>query len=208
MLPSRIRRRTALLLAVTALVAPALAPADIQEQRARLPPPADCTDPVEGVWMSHTFYPHVSEWYIFTLTVRRVAGNPSALEGSVHSMFWTGEAQRSEPPACGQGDRRSVNEPAQGRLEGGTIFFGGTAWQSAPDSCTVVHGGYNPDRFSGVIDPRLQEFQTRVEDGGIFRGEPTVFRRVRCLDPASPPHVAVEPPPFYPRRDGGCGCGP
>jgi hypothetical protein len=202
-----IRRRVALVTAVLALLAPALAPADIQEQRARLPPPAECTDPVEGVWMSHTFYPHVSEWYIFTLTVRHVAGDPTALEGSVHSMFWSGVAERPEPPACGQGDRRSVNEPARGTHRAGLIQFGGTAWQSAPDSCTPVMGGYNPDRFSGQIDPRLQEFQTRVEDGGIFQGEPTVFRRVRCLEPGAQPHVTVEPPPFYPRREGGCGCG-
>lgn len=201
-----IRRRAALLVAVAALLAPALAPADIQEQRARLPPPAECTDPVEGVWMSHTFYPHVSEWYIFTLTVRHAAGSPSALEGSIHSMFWTGIAQHAEPPPCGQGDRRSVNEPARGQLQNGHIAFGGTGWQSAPDSCTPVGGGYNPDQFSGAIDAARQEFQTRVEDGGIFQGEPTVFRRVRCLEPGAMPHVEVAPPPFYPQRSGGCGC--
>lgn len=202
----RIRRRAALVLAVLALLLPALAPADIEEQRARLPPPAECTDPVDGVWMSHTFYPHVSEWYIFTLTVRHTAPGSSTLEGSIYSMFWTGIAEHPEPPPCGQGDRRSVNEPARGNVLAGHISFGGTGWQSAPDSCTPLAGGYNPDQFAGAIDPARQEFQTRVEDGGIFRGEPTVFRRVRCLEPNAPPAVHVEPPPFYPQRRGGCGC--
>ena len=206
--PATIRtiRRLALIVCVVALLAPALAPADIEEQRARLPPPAECTDPVDGVWMSHTFYPHVSEWYIFTLTVRHAAAGSTTLEGSIHSMFWTGVAERPEPPPCGQGDRRSVDEPARGAVVNGRIMFGGTAWQPAPDSCTRLSGGYNPDQFAGAIDPARQEFQTLVEDGGIFRGEPTVFRRIRCLEPNAPPAVRVEPPPFYPNRRGGCGC--
>lgn len=156
--------------------------------------------------MSHTFYPSHDLWHIFTLTVHRVPGSPAALQGNVHSMFWSGVAQRPEPPPCGAaGRRRSVDQPAEGAIEGGAIRFGGTGWRHAPDTCRAT-GGYNPDRFSGQIDAQRQEFQSLVDDGGILRGEPTVFRRVRCLEPQASPTVHVDPPPFYPSRRSGCGC--
>src|SRR5688572_7570491 len=93
-----------LVLSLLPIAGPALA--DVQEQRARLPPPADCGDDVQGVWMSHTFYPHVSQWYIFTLTVRRAGG--AALEGHIHSMYWTSDATHPQPPPCAASDRSSV----------------------------------------------------------------------------------------------------
>ncbi|MBI2892745.1 MAG: hypothetical protein HYY06_04285 [Deltaproteobacteria bacterium] len=65
------RRRLLRLLAPVVVLAPALATADIQEQRARLPPPATCVDPVDGVWMAHSFYPRVGQWYVFTVVRSR-----------------------------------------------------------------------------------------------------------------------------------------
>ena len=40
--------------------------------------------------------------------------------------------------------------------------------------------------------------------GGRAVNEPTVFRRVRCLDPPTAPHVKVAPPPMRPPSPGGC----
>src|SRR5687768_15301067 len=112
------RRRVVLLVAASAFLAVLLvasvAPANVQEQRARLPPPAEnCQDPVEGVWMSHAYYPYMAQWYIFTLTIRRTAGSPTALEGQVHSHYWTGNDRDEQPPPCNPGMlHRTVIMPA------------------------------------------------------------------------------------------------
>src|SRR6185503_16133648 len=156
------RRRALLVLAAAALLAPALAPADVvQDQQARLPPPAQCADPVAGVWMSHAFYPHVSEWYIFTLTLARAPGDPVALAGSIHAVFWNGTADGAALPACGPGVRRlAVLAPARRTLQaGGALVFEGTSWAPTPDgSCGGGEGlGYNLDHFSGTIDAARQE---------------------------------------------------
>jgi hypothetical protein len=67
--------------------------------------------------------------------------------------------------------------------------------------------GYNLDRFSGVIDHEIEEFQSVNNDGGRYVNVPTVFRRVSCDDTKDiKPRVSVEPPPFYPpKEDRGCG---
>ncbi len=204
-----LRRRSLHVLAALVVFAPALTTADVQEQRTRLPPPATCRDPVEGVWMSHSFYPRVGQWYVFTLTIRRRPGPTASLEGDIHSLYWTGGPGAPEPPLCGPGvQRQAVDEPALGSITAGRIAFGGTSWRPSADFCGARESAYNPDQFSGTIDPALQEFQSLVSDGGIFTGDPTVFRRIRCLDPAPVPHVAVTPPPYYPggHSTGGCGC--
>lgn len=216
-----VRRRHRLWLAVAALLVPALSPADVvQEQQARLPPPAQCSDPVAGVWMSHAFYPHVQEWYVFTLTVGRVPGDAAALAGGIHAVFWHGTAGSAALPACGPGvNRRAVVEPARGSYqEGGRVVFEGTSWSSTPDgSCDPSAAiGYNLDHFSGTIDPARQEFQSVLNAPG-WVDVPTVFRRIRCADgtaapgtptpPPAPPPI-VPPPPPAPPRTSGCGCGP
>src|SRR5687768_9516453 len=70
----RIVRRvllSAVAMIVVCLAFPGRPRANVQEQRARLPPPATCQDPVEGIWKSHALYPNHGIWHIFTLTVRR-----------------------------------------------------------------------------------------------------------------------------------------
>ena len=187
----------------------AAAPANVQEQRARLPPPAeDCSDPVAGVWMSHAYYPYMAQWYIFTLTVRRTAGSPSRLEGQIHSHYWSGNETNEQPPPCdGLGFHRTVIMPAIGSVDpSGRIEFNGTSWQHENAFCGGATSGYNPDRFSGTIDRQLMEFQSVNNDGGAMINVPTVFRRVRCLDSTPPPptQVQLRPPPFQP--PGGCSC--
>lgn len=68
------------LLALAAFVVlsavPRRAPAGtVAEQRARLPPAAQCEDPVEGLWRSHDFRDRWDEWTIFTLEIHRESGS-------------------------------------------------------------------------------------------------------------------------------------
>lgn len=207
------RLRLIHLLAMVLVLAPALAPADIQEQRARLPPPATCSDPVEGTWMSHAYYPHVGQWYIFRLQIRRAAAGTGTLTGDMHALYWNGGPGDPEPPACAPGVyRRSVYEPAAGTIDGTRIVFNATSWRADQDFCEAPADAYNLDNFSGTIDPALQEFQSVLNAPG-WVDVPTVFRRVRCADAPAPPRtppglpVKVAPPPISPPGTGGCDCG-
>lgn len=183
------------------------APANVEEQRARLPPPASCSDPVEGDWLSHTFNPRFNDWYMFTLRVRRIAPGSNELVGEIDSHYWNGSAADSEPPSCRPGlDNWITLMTATGRVDGQQIRFDGTAWRPGQTFCGS-RGGYNLDHFAGRIDPALQEFQTVNNDGERMVDETTVFRRVACREPEPTPHVSVAPPPFYPQGSrGGCNC--
>ncbi len=203
------KRRALAVAAVLTLAAIALpASATIQEQRNRLPPPADCgdDDPVTGVWKSHAYYPGHGQWYIFTLSIGRDPEREGQLTGTVHSHYWTGSPGDEEPPPCGPGGyHQTVIMPADGTVNGLAIEFGGTSWELEQNFCGPPVFSYFPDRFSGVIDPEIEEFQSVNNDGGPMVNYPTVFRRIRCLsDPEQAPPVVVSPPSFYPER--GCGC--
>jgi hypothetical protein len=191
------------------LALPAVVPATVEEQRARLPPPATCEDPVAGLWRSHKYNPRFGDWAIFTLTVRRVASTPGALEGAIENHSWTGGPTQSAPPPCAPGVLHWVVEmTARGRYDASSrrIEFWGTRWWVRERPCRGW-AGYNLDHFTGAIDPAIQEFQSVNNDGGRSVNEPSVFRRVRCGDAPEAPHPLVRPPPFRPppRRSGGCG---
>ena len=190
------------------VAAPGFAGGSIEEQRARLPPPAECPDPVEGIWVGHNFEPRWQQWYIFTLEVQREDKSAPALKGRILSHYWDGDEKDVNPPPCRPGMRQQkVVMPSVGEFVDGKIAFGGTSWTTETSIC----GGwasYNPDRFTGAIDPATQEFQSLNNDGGRAINVPTVFRRVKCFDGAQPPKPAlsVSPPPFSPpRKAGGCG---
>src|SRR5512136_229718 len=72
-------RLLALGMVLAALLFSRAAGATVAEQRARLPPPAECEDPVEGIWRAHQFAVARNEWYIFTLEVHRVKPGSSEL---------------------------------------------------------------------------------------------------------------------------------
>lgn len=193
--------------------APRRAPAGtVAEQRARLPPPAQCEDPVEGVWKSHDFREWRRQWTIFTLEIHRVDGTPE-LRGTIRNESWRGDANQSEPGPCVGELRYDVSMDAVGRVESGQIEFGGVgAWRLDAVLCGEFVGGYNLDVFTGPLDGELLEFQAVNNDGGVSVNEPTVFRRVACLPgaKAEDPQVVVRPPAFYPPEDadkGGCGAG-
>lgn len=206
----RPRPRRVVAIAVVCLFAwlmlvPSGAPATIQEQRARLPPPAFCEDEVEGIWRSHSYWVGHGQWYIFILEIRRVRNDPNRLTGTVLSEYWNGSPNQEEPPPCRPGGyHQLVRMPGAGSVVDGLVTFGGTSWTLERVYCGTPTWSYYPDNFSGAIDPEIQEFQSLNNDGGAAINVPQVFRRVRCFDPDSPPHVTVEPPPFQPPTRGAC----
>lgn len=209
--PTKNRLRRCLLAAVVttmcALFCLPVAQATIAEQRARLPPPATCEDPVEGVWKSHQYVPFMRDWMVFHLEVRRVPGSETALKGRITNETWSGGPEDQEPGTCRGRSHWLVSFDGQGWARGNKIYFGGVGqWRLDRVLCAHGPGGYNLDNFSGDIDPEIQEFQSVNNDGGLAVNIPTVFRRVRCFDPDSPPHVEVAPPPFMPSKSGGCNC--
>ncbi len=205
-LRSRVRGRmvrAGLVALLAALVLmPSLAPATVEEQRARLPPAATCNDPVEGVWMSHRYHPRFHDWYIFTLEIHRAAQGSTELTGQIQSHSWEGSARDEMPPPCRAGlDHWTVRMTARGTARpDGRIEFGGTAWALEQLFCGHAprRGEYYLDQFSGTIDREIQEFQSVNNDGGRSINDPTVFRRVRCFETPPVPHAAVSPPSFQP----------
>jgi hypothetical protein len=186
---------------------PSLAPATIEEQRARLPPPArpdSCQNPVEGVWRSLRWYPGNRAWYQFTLEVRQ---RGTELYGTIEAHSWDTPPTVQEPGPCRPGlEHWVVVQQAVGRVDNLRLTFGGTRWAVQSAYCGARPYGYNLDQFRGVIDTNLQEFQSVNNDGGAQIDEPTVFRRIRCFEPESVPHPYVAPPTFQPpRRRWGCG---
>jgi hypothetical protein len=191
------------------LAFPSTAPATIQEQRARLPPPAECDDVVAGVWKSHQFDPRFGDWTIFVLDVHRVSGSDRELEGTIVNHSWDAGPEQQEPGPCRGQIEWQVSMDAWGQVDAdGRIRFGGVgAWRLDRVLCVRGPGGYNLDQFSGVLDPELNEFQSVNNDGGRAVNDPTVFRRISCHRPDEPrnPTVVTTPPPFYPRmNEGGC----
>lgn len=204
----RVLALTSLVLFGAAIWRPQHARANVQEQRQRLPPPAFCTDPVAGIWMSHKFSPEYADWYIFTLKIERKPGSTTELVGEIESHSWSGSATDEEPPPCRIGlDHWTVLMTAKGHAKpDGNILFGGTSWRPVQAYCgqSPGRGQYNLDNFSGIIDPKIQEFQSVNNDGGRMVNDPMVFRRVRCLDPSPRAQKEVKPPPFYSKSKGGC----
>ena len=191
-------------LVLVGLIVPSLARGQgtVAEQRARLPPPATCADPVEGVWRSHQFHETWEEWGIFTLEIRRVPGSETALTGRIVNRSWYADATVSEPGNCRGELDYLVTMQADGEYRDGAVRFGGTSWELNAVYCGSSFGfAYNLDRFSGVIDSELQEFQSVNNDGGRYIDVPTVFRRVECFETPPAPSITVQPPPFVPDLD-------
>jgi hypothetical protein len=192
---------------------PSHAPATIAEQRARLPPAAECEgEIVAGVWRSHKYNERYGDWTIFTLNIRRSPNDPTQLVGTIVNHEWYAGPEAEEPPPCTaySGVEWIVSMDAQGTVTNDThIQFGGVGqWRLDDVVCRGGPGGYNLDHFSGDIDASILEFQSVNNDGGRAVNDPMVFRRVRCPpeEHAQAPSVNTRPPSFYPNLGGG-GCG-
>lgn len=195
------------------LLRPATSFGSVAEQRSRLPPPAQCEDPVEGEWKAHQFNDVWKTWVIFRLTIRRKPGSPNELVGSITNETWEGLKTDQEPGACGRTVpfRVRVAMPeASGRFDDGRVSFGARKWQYDELVCGALPKGfgYRPDHFTGKIDEERQEFQSVNNDGGRAVNEPTLFRRIGCFDGPKRKDGAgldVKPPPFVPPdRSDGC----
>jgi len=203
-------RAAAAAVVLAVLLVPGRAPATVEEQRARLPPPAHCDDTVAGVWKSHKYDARFGDWYSFTLTIHRDPADPQKLTGSIQSHSWNGGPEQEQPPACTAGVWHwTILMTAEGRVTPeGRIELGGTSWRMENSYCgrPLSAGEYNLDNFSGIIDTEIMEFQSVNNDGGRSINDPTVFRRISCHETPPSPHVNPVPPPFFPDA-GGCGCG-
>jgi hypothetical protein len=186
------------------------APATVAEQRARLPPAAECESDVEGRWRALIYSANTASWYDYRLEVRHVAQKPGAspsdeLTGVIYVDTWFGTPEQSEPGACiGRGRYRGKMQ-GRGHYRNGEVFFGGGPFELTEIVCGQGMIGYNPDNFTGRLEKERQEFQSVNNDGGAAVNEPTVFRRIGCLDDQPLENPDVAPPPFFPeRREGGC----
>ncbi len=186
--------------------------ATVQQQRARLPPAAECSDPVEGTWKSHAFNEMYQEWNIFTLEIRRDPANRNLLKGTVTNHAWYGpETEETRGPCSGR-LQYLVSMDGEGSVDDeGHIRFGGVGtWRLDEVYCGDFWGGYNLDQFAGTIDLEALEFQSVNNDGGRFVNVPTVFRRIGCAEgegvPDEGPRIAVSPPSFYPPEEESQGC--
>lgn len=193
---------------------PRHAPANVQEQRSRLPPPVvpnRCADPVSGTWRAHVFYDHVDEWGIITLRISRKERASEVLLGTIEAQWWddtTGNL--STPPACAEGVRMfSVLENARGSFTNGVVEFNAVDWKWTAPRCGEQPSDYLLDLFRGQIDSTRQEFQSVLNaDSPDWQNVPTVFRRIGCDDPPT-----VTPPPLPSqgslparRQSGSCAC--
>lgn len=215
--PGGRRKRPLLALAVAAMIGVSLMPrgssATVEEQRARLPPPAECPDRVEGTWLAMVYMGYQRTWYEYTLQIKRSApadakGN-GPIEGEMISHFWYGGIKEDKPPPCGIGRRElTVKMPAKGTFdEAGNVAFNSSTYTIDNIVCGRA-GLYNPDNFTGRIDPKLQEFQSVNNDGGGAVNEPAVFRRIRCLNASEAPSrksTQAKPPAFSPPKKWSCG---
>jgi hypothetical protein len=209
--PPRRAAALGLMVGLALTLGPALAPATIEEQRQRLPPPAECgEDPIAGVWQAHVYYAHVEQWYMTRIEIERDAADPSGeqLIGSMYSEFWNGGPNDSQPPVCGgPGQRAAVNERATGRAHGLELSVDAIDWKDA-EVCGPTAFGYLLDHFSGSVDIERMEFQSLLNaDAPEWHDVPTVFRRVACSQhmPQPEPKVVVAPPPYQPVERDGCG---
>ena len=73
------------------------------EQRARLPPPKACDDPVAGIWVSHQYAPRRGIWDQFTLNIQRDPANKARLVGTIHNHVWAGGKKDEQAPPCAGG---------------------------------------------------------------------------------------------------------
>ena len=202
---------------IALIVRPAPSVATVAEQRARLPPAAECDDPIAGTWRGLSYYPNHRQWYEFTLEIARDAARPGELRGRILAHFWDGPADRSEAPACARGlQQLTIRQDARGTYDDGKVWFGGIRWEVDSIQCGHYEGRYITDQFKGVIDRDRQEFQSINDWSERPDDEATVFRRIRCHDekpaPAvTPPSPApspgpITPPPAQPPSSSGGGC--
>jgi hypothetical protein len=141
-----------------------------------------CADPVAGTWVSSVHDPRFTDWYTFTLKIRRVLGSSTEVVGEIVAHSWSGGPDQAlAPEKCeGNNDEFTVEMSARGTVLGDVLEFNGTSWRVDKRTCGWSPGDneYNLDRFRGSVDN--SRFASLNNDGGRMIDEPTPFRRVSC----------------------------
>lgn len=202
---------------IASIFAPAIAPATVTEQRQRLPPPAECDDPVEGVWRAHAFRPDRGSWFINTMELRWNEDR-SKLLSKYENHHWSGGPDDSEPPACRAGlYRRKAYSTGEGSYVGGKLEVRGTKLGPDESVCGNTKFTRALGTLTGTLDREKNEFRSEMQSR--FGSHPIIWRRIRCLEepkaklapPPPPPPVPPPPPPPSPSRSprsrGSCSCG-
>lgn len=138
--------------------------------------PADCTDPVAGVWVART---HVgSRWHEHRLTIERVAGD---LRATQVTRFWDGPLDQLMPPRCGADRRQGVVEMTD-EIEWieGILRVRGVTIDRARGQCGFDVSDYHLDDFTGPV--RGSTYDAVNNDGSGAVNRPYRFRRIACLD--------------------------
>src|SRR5687768_17456758 len=163
-----------------------VAPATVAEQRIRLPPAAECQSEVEGRWKALIWTPYERAWYEFVAEIHRAPGSATELTGVIRVETWLGGPDRSEPGPCTGGRHYRGTMPATGSYVDGQVRFGGVRFEIGEVFCGAFGNDYYTDQFTGKIEKERQEFQSVNNDGGNAVDEPTVFRRIGCLEDEPP----------------------
>jgi hypothetical protein len=179
--------------------------ATVAEQRARLPPAAECESPVEGKWKAFIFSTATYSWYEYILEIHHDPKDQETLVGMIYVDAWTGTPDNPEPIPCNE--RIKGKMEAEGSFTNGEVRFTGRNFELTEVVCGNAPG-YNPDSFTGKLEPERQEFQSVNNDGGAAVNEPAVFRRIQCFEQDKPnkPEGEVKAPAFYPKKKSGGGC--
>jgi hypothetical protein len=187
------------------VIAVSVADATVEEQRARLPPAAECKSPVAGRWRALKLRELDNQWYDYTLEVYEDPSDASHLTGMIYVDFWTGWPDSPEVPVGADCTYRiQVKMQAAGSFRNGDIEFGAVAGYELVAVLCGHARGYYPDHFTGHFEPDRQEFQSVNNDGGPTVNVPTVFRRIGCLEDGRKQPTDVAPPPFFPKHRSGC----
>jgi len=190
------------------------APATVAEQRQRLPPPAECSDPIAGVWRAHIYHADRQRWSLNTMELSWNAGR-TKLTSFYENQYWSGGPEDSEPPQppCRAGQfRRKATSTGEGTYSGTELEVRGTKLGSVEHLCGSTKFTRALGTLTGTVDHERNEF--RSEMTSRFGIDPIIWRRIRCVGEAAPTLVTPPPPPPVlpppsppsPSRSGGCGC--
>jgi hypothetical protein len=153
--------------------------ASSEHSRALLEQALACDDPIEGVWVAHRYSPEFHDWARMTLRIER---DGEQLRGTIISRSWSGRASDRRPPPCAPGAHdMTVRMEAHGTLRGDRMVFGADTHELLRADCPSTFFSYNPDRFSGTVDPVREEIAAVNNDGGRDVDAPYRFRRTSCL---------------------------
>ena len=93
--------------------------------------------------------------------------------------YWFGGPDARTPPACNGNLEAFVTMEGTGTAHGLHLDFTGSKPQLERAACGV-YVNYNPDHFTGTVDPETHVLSAVNNDGGNALNEPTLFHRLRC----------------------------